>query len=130
MGSGKELDFLVGNDAQSFLSTYGADKLATVEVICFAIFAGGKAQCVDEAALCEALKSNSIAGAALDVFEVEPLPESAQVWDAPNLILTPHNADLTASYIEDTWELFKSKLKDFRTSPSSFKGTVSLEAGY
>jgi len=45
---------------------------------------------VDEMALAEALKENRIAGAALDAFEVEPLPENHVLYDCPNLILTPH----------------------------------------
>ncbi|MFN4191243.1 MAG: phosphoglycerate dehydrogenase [Pseudothermotoga sp.] len=45
---------------------------------------------VDETALVEALKKNQIAGAALDAFEFEPLPENSILYDCPNLILTPH----------------------------------------
>lgn len=46
--------------------------------------------CVDEAALLDALKSDQIAGAGIDVFETEPLPEDDPMWDAPNMILTAH----------------------------------------
>jgi len=45
---------------------------------------------VDEADLVAALKAGRIAGAALDVFEQEPLPEDSPLRDAPNIILTPH----------------------------------------
>jgi D-3-phosphoglycerate dehydrogenase / 2-oxoglutarate reductase len=47
---------------------------------------------VDEAALAEALHAGVIAGAALDVFEHEPLPEASPLRRAPNLLLTPHAA--------------------------------------
>jgi len=47
---------------------------------------------VDEAALAEALGASRLAGAALDVTEQEPLGPDSPLWDAPNLILTPHLA--------------------------------------
>merc|ERR1712232_509250 len=90
----------------------------------------GRGICVDEAALSEALKSSSIAGAALDVYEVEPLTEASPLWESPNLLMTSHNADLTQTYIEDTWNVFLDKLNAFRSAPKDFKGTVSLENGY
>lgn len=45
---------------------------------------------VDERALARALVERAIAGAALDVYETEPLPEDSPLRDAPNLVLTPH----------------------------------------
>ncbi len=42
--------------------------------------------------LVEALRSETIAGAALDVYEIEPLPSDHPLWDFPNVILTPHVA--------------------------------------
>lgn len=44
----------------------------------------------DEGALVDALRSNTIAGAALDVFQHEPLPKDSPLWDTPNLIVSPH----------------------------------------
>lgn len=90
----------------------------------------GRGVCVDEAALCEALRSGRIAGAALDVFETEPLPESSPVWDAPNTLLTSHNADLTQTYLKDSWDVFSQKLSEFREAPDLLKSTVSLDRGY
>jgi len=50
---------------------------------------------VDETAVADALRRGSLGGAALDVFEAEPLPASAQFADCPNLLLTPHVAGVT-----------------------------------
>ncbi len=50
---------------------------------------------VDEAALADALRTGRLAGAALDVFEDEPLPKGSVLADVPNLILTPHIAGVT-----------------------------------
>jgi phosphoglycerate dehydrogenase-like enzyme len=52
----------------------------------------GRGTTVDEPALVAALAEGRIAGAALDVTEVEPLPADSPLWDAPNLLLTPHAA--------------------------------------
>jgi phosphoglycerate dehydrogenase-like enzyme len=52
----------------------------------------GRGTTVDEPALVAALTEGRIGGAALDVTEVEPLPADSPLWDAPNLLLTPHAA--------------------------------------
>jgi phosphoglycerate dehydrogenase-like enzyme len=52
----------------------------------------GRGATVDEDALHAALTGGVIAGAALDVTAVEPLPAGSPLWDAPNLVLTPHAA--------------------------------------
>lgn len=45
---------------------------------------------IDEDAMIEALRQGQIAGAGLDVFKQEPLPESSPLWDIPNVVITPH----------------------------------------
>lgn len=52
----------------------------------------GRGSTVDEAALLAALNEGRLAGAAIDVAENEPLPPDSPLWDAPNLIITPHVA--------------------------------------
>ena len=50
----------------------------------------GRGTAIDQQALYDALKSGKLAGAALDVAVPEPLPQDHFLWDAPNLLLTPH----------------------------------------
>jgi phosphoglycerate dehydrogenase-like enzyme len=52
----------------------------------------GRGATVDEPALVAALEKGRIAAAALDVTETEPLPADSPLWEAPNLLLTPHAA--------------------------------------
>ena len=52
----------------------------------------GRGATVDEAALLAAIRAERLAGAALDVFETEPLPPDSPLWDEPNIIVSPHAA--------------------------------------
>ncbi len=56
---------------------------------------------VNEQALIHALQNNQIAGAALDVFEVEPLPENSPLWSMDNVIISPHIAGLSGISLAD-----------------------------
>ena len=57
----------------------------------------GRGPIVNEAALLRELKPGGrIKGCSLDVFSSEPLPESSKIWDTPNILLSPHNADFTS----------------------------------
>jgi phosphoglycerate dehydrogenase-like enzyme len=52
----------------------------------------GRGELVDETALINALNSQHLAGAALDVFATEPLPEDSPLWSMKNVLITPHSS--------------------------------------
>lgn len=66
----------------------------------------GRGPVVDEAAMISALKEGRLKGAALDVFAVEPLPETSELWDLDNVLISPHNMDQTATFMHDATAFF------------------------
>lgn len=68
---------------------------------------------VDHSALIEALNAGRLAGAALDVYPVEPLPETSPLWGMTNVILSPHVAGASAYYLERAAELFAENLRRY-----------------
>jgi phosphoglycerate dehydrogenase-like enzyme len=73
----------------------------------------GRGPLVDEAALAQALREKRIGGAALDVFEEEPLPAGSPLWDLENLLITPHTAGLTEKLWERHYQLIFENLRRY-----------------
>ena len=75
----------------------------------------GRGNCLDQEALAEALNYGKLAGAALDVFRTEPIPQDDPIWEAKNLIITPHcSGQMTLSYTRDTLvDMFCENLSRF-----------------
>lgn len=71
---------------------------------------------VDEDALVTALESEVIAGAALDVFETEPLSEKSPLWDFEDVIISPHRGSATNRYHLDIADLIKENVSRFQSS--------------
>lgn len=73
----------------------------------------GRGGTIDEAAMIEALQTGRVAGAGLDVFEEEPLPEDSPLWDMDNVVITPHYSGLTPRYNERVFDIFYENLKRY-----------------
>ncbi len=84
---------------------------------------------VDEPALIRALKESWIAGAALDVFEQEPLPPESDLWKLPNVLLTPHVSGGTPRYMERAVDLFCDNLRRYLDG-RPLRNVVDPERGY
>ena len=68
---------------------------------------------IDELALADSLRNKQIRGAALDVFEKEPLPSDSPLWDFDNLLITPHTAGMTEKLWERHYALFSENLRRY-----------------
>jgi phosphoglycerate dehydrogenase-like enzyme len=72
-----------------------------------------RGEILEEQTLIRALEEKWIAGAALDVFSEEPLPEHHPLWDLDNVIVSPHVAGSTSQYEDRASDLFAENLKRF-----------------
>lgn len=66
----------------------------------------GRGEVIDQAALVEALEQGRLAGAGLDVFDEEPLPEESPLWRMPNVIVTPHSSGTSPGNFHRASEIF------------------------
>jgi phosphoglycerate dehydrogenase-like enzyme len=89
----------------------------------------GRGPVVDEAALLQALQERRIRGAALDVFETEPLPDGHPLYGLDNLLLSPHCADNTPGWLEDAMRAFVSNLERYRRG-QPLESVVDKALGY
>ena len=89
----------------------------------------GRGLQVDDAALVQALRNREIAGAALDVFEREPLPADSPLWSAENLLITPHTAGLTEKLWHRHYDLFSDNLRRYLAG-KPLQYVVDKQKGY
>jgi phosphoglycerate dehydrogenase-like enzyme len=69
---------------------------------------------VDEAALLAVLREGQIAGAGLDTFAVEPLPPESPLWDAPNVLITPHTTPQVPDRTGRSLEMIAENIRRYR----------------
>ena len=84
---------------------------------------------IDEKALITALSQGKIAGAALDVFEEEPLPSTSPLWQMDHVIISPHTSGFTTDYHSKAADLFIANLQRYLENKSLYN-VLSREAGY
>jgi phosphoglycerate dehydrogenase-like enzyme len=89
----------------------------------------GRGPVIDEAAMVEALRSGQIRGAALDVFEVEPLPRESPLWTMENVLLSPHCTDNTIGWLDDAANFFMEQFARWRNG-EPLQNIVDKRAGY
>jgi phosphoglycerate dehydrogenase-like enzyme len=89
----------------------------------------GRGPVVDEPALVDALTARRIRGAALDVFEEEPLPEGHPLYRLDNVLLSPHSADHVAGWREGAVDMFVEQVERFRRG-EPLRNVVDKTRGY
>lgn len=89
----------------------------------------GRGPVIDEAAMVKALQEKRIRGAALDVFDKEPLPPGHPFWTLDNVLLSPHTADHTEGWLEDATRFFVENFHRFAKN-EPLQNIVDKKAGY
>jgi phosphoglycerate dehydrogenase-like enzyme len=89
----------------------------------------GRGSIVNESDLIDALKNNVIAGAALDVFETEPLPATNPLWDMPNVVITPHHSGLSHRYMDRAIETLCMNIRAYLAG-EKLPNEVDKQLGY
>lgn len=89
----------------------------------------GRGPVVDQAALVRALQEKKIKGAALDVFEKEPIPEGDPAYKLDNLLLSPHTADRTKEWLNNAMRFFLKQYGRYKGG-ERLENVVNKKLGY
>jgi phosphoglycerate dehydrogenase-like enzyme len=89
----------------------------------------GRGESVDESTLIASLEQGTIAGAMLDVFHNEPIDQSNPLWEAPNIVISPHTSSYYAEYEEDMANQFLDNFARFKDH-KSLKDVVDKNLGF
>lgn len=91
----------------------------------------GRGTAVDTEALCDALESGKLAGAALDVTDPEPLPSDHRLWTMPNVLITPHiSGDYHVKATHDKIIRIAARNLAHLIKEESFENLVDMSTGY
>ena len=89
----------------------------------------GRGPTIDEGAMIRALSESRIRGAALDVFDQEPLPQGHPFYSMENVLLSPHCADHTPDWLDNAMRFFLSQLEKYRQE-AILENIVNKTLGY
>jgi phosphoglycerate dehydrogenase-like enzyme len=89
----------------------------------------GRGPVIDEQAMIKALSHNKIKGAALDVFDEEPLPANHSFYQLENVLLSPHCADHTPDWLDNAMRFFLAQFEKFRRG-EPLLNVVDKKLGY
>lgn len=90
----------------------------------------GRGPIIDEEALIEVLQNGTIKGAGLDVMTIEPLPKESPLWKLDNVLLSPHNMDMTLSFMKESTEFFIAENLPRFVRGQQLLNPVDKTAGY
>ena len=126
----KECDFVVVATPLTAETTrmFGATQFAAMKPGAFFVNVS-RGPVVDTSALIDAARSGSLGGAVLDVFDEEPLPAESPLWDAPNVVITPHIAGVSKRSMDALIELFVTNLHRYLKGVELFN-LIDPEQGY
>jgi phosphoglycerate dehydrogenase-like enzyme len=113
---------------QSTQKMIGAPQLAKMKPDAYLINVS-RGALIHEPALIDALRERKIAGAALDVFDKEPLPSDSPLWDLDNLLITPHTAGMSEKLWERQYVLFSENLRRYLAG-QPLLALVNKQSGY
>jgi phosphoglycerate dehydrogenase-like enzyme len=112
----------------STLNIIGESELRRMKPSAYLInLSGGRA--IEESLLVRALKERWIAGAALDAFARQPLPQDSELWNLPNVIITPRIAGVTSKKWPALLPIFRENLRRF-IAGEPLQNLVDKELGY
>jgi phosphoglycerate dehydrogenase-like enzyme len=89
----------------------------------------GRGPVIDQAAMVRALAAKRIRGAGLDVFEQEPIPAGDRIWSLDNVLISPHTADHTSTWLNDAMQFFIEQYGRF-SNGQPLENVVNKQLGY